>query len=146
MEVWISGGLGYRECFSFCFYGLSYGGTLSPKIGEHRKNTTASECFIHSGDNLFLTINKTAACNTSSTQDAFLQSQIAVYPNPNNGEIFIDYGEIENVNRIEIFKNTGELIQATDTQNSLELSQSGIYLLRFITEDQAITKRVLVQK
>ena len=128
-------------------YGLSYDGELFPQIGEHRRNTTASECFIHSGDNLFLTINRTTtACSTTSTNDDFLQSQIEVYPNPNNGEVFIDYGELQNIKRVEIYKNTGELLQVTEAESRLVIEQSGIVLMRFITEDQAITKRILVLK
>lgn len=128
-------------------YGMSYDGDLSPQIGQHRKNTTASNCFTHSGDDLFLTINKTAACNsTSSTQNAFLQSQIEVFPNPNNGQVFIKYGEATDIDRIEIFNNTGELLKTTDNQASVEIDHSGIFLLRFVSNNQAVTKRVMVQR
>ena len=128
-------------------YGLSYDGELLPKIGETRKNTTASGCFIHSGDNLFLSVNRTSTvCTTSTTEANFLESQIAVFPNPNNGQIHIDYGEVQNVNRVEVFKNTGELIMISESEAYLEIGQSGIFLLRFVTDDQAITKRVLVLK
>jgi len=127
-------------------YGLSYDGVLSPQIGEHRRNTTATGCSIHSGDNLFLTINRTTTVCSSSTEDTFLQSQIEVFPNPNNGQIFIDYGEVKNVRRLEVFKSTGQLLKTSASETQIEISQSGIYLLRFITENGAITKRIIVQK
>ena len=62
-------------------YGLSYSGNLTSAIGEHRTNTTASNCYIHSGSNLFLTINKTTACATSVSETTLAQ-QITAYPNP----------------------------------------------------------------
>ena len=128
-------------------YGLSYDGELFPQIGQPRKSTTASECFIHSGDNLFLTVNRNStACTTSATEITFLENQITVFPNPNNGQINIDYGEIQNVNRIEVFNNTGGLISVNDASTFLEIEQSGIFLLRFVTENGAITKRVIVME
>ena len=41
-------------------YGMHYDGQLNVEVGQNRFMTTASECFVHSGDNLFLTITKDA--------------------------------------------------------------------------------------
>ena len=39
-------------------YGLSFDGTLLPQVGASRKTTTATSCFTHSDDSLYLTIFK----------------------------------------------------------------------------------------
>ena len=127
-------------------YGMSYDGELNARIGEDRKNTTASECFIHSGDNLFITINKTAACETS-TDDNILIDQIRVFPNPSNGEITISYNEglAQQLESVRLFDNQGKLINnlpTTATQISIE--DSGLYFIQFSTSDAVVTKKLFV--
>jgi len=126
-------------------YGLSFDGDLTPKIGEHRRNTTSTDCFIHSGDNLFLTINKSAACNTTSTKTAFLQNQIQVYPNPSDGNVFINYGDISDVQRIELFDGTGKLVESINTETQVSIENRGVYLMRFVTPEHSITKKIFIK-
>jgi len=126
-------------------YGLSFNGDLTPRIGEHRRNTTSTDCFIHSGDNLFLTINKTAACNTSSTETTFLQNQIQIFPNPSDGNVFINYGDISDVQRIELFDSTGKLVESMNSETQVAIENTGVYLMRFITPEHSVTKKIFVQ-
>jgi len=124
-------------------YGLSYSGELNPQIGQNRMNTTATDCFIHSGGSLFLTINKTA-CATS-TKDEFLRNQIGIYPNPSDRVFYINYNDVSNIKEIQLFDNNGKLIQESAQINQLEILNSGIYFVRFISEDSSFTKRIFVR-
>ena len=39
-------------------YGLHYDGTLLPAIGMHRDQSSATECFMHSSADVFVTVTK----------------------------------------------------------------------------------------
>ena len=129
-------------------YGVSYAGELFPQIGEDRKSTTASDCFIHSGDNLFITLNKTAAC-VSSTSDPSLAEAISVFPNPSNGQITIDLRQSTvDFEQLFIYGLDGKIIQTVDTSNSIDnvfIDNPGIYLIRFENEEVSTVKRIIVQ-
>jgi len=129
-------------------YGLSYAGDLLPQIGEDRKNTTASECFIHSGDSLFIRINKTAAC-ISSTTDLNLAEHIMIYPNPSEGLININ---LENTTvefkTISIYDFTGKLmnqVMIDDFNQQLNFEKPGVYMLRFDNSEVNTVKRVVIE-
>ena len=127
-------------------YGLSYSGTLVPQIGEDRKNTTASGCFIHSGDNLFIRINKTASCETNAAVDTELLNSISVFPNPSSGLVHIDLSATDTTfDAISLFDIHGKKIQELGTATSFEVSTAGVYLLRFTNKDGAVTKRIVIQ-
>jgi len=126
-------------------YGLSYAGTLDIRIGEPRKNTTASECFIHSGDNLFITLNKTATCNTTSTSDLEVEDFVKIYPNPSNGFISIDYLQKDKIKDINIYSINGQLMQTIYNEKNIYIEQSGMYSLRIATEEGILTKRIVIQ-
>lgn len=127
-------------------YGLSYAGVLDAKIGENRKMTSASECFIHSGDNLFITIHKTAACNTTSTFDAQLANQIDIYPNPSSGTLNIDYSDLGiQFEQINIFDITGKRIQEVSQVNNIYIENPGMYLIQFSNTEVTTTRKILIQ-
>ena len=46
-------------------HGIHFDGTLNPVIGQSRLQTTATECFVHSGNTEFVTINKTGTCQSN---------------------------------------------------------------------------------
>ncbi len=126
-------------------YGISYSGTLDAKIGETRKNTTASDCYIHSGDNLFITINKTVLCEPSSTEDEALEQSIAVFPNPSNGNINIVYSD-DNVKfeSIKLLDINGKLIQNIGQKRNIEIHTPGVYLLHFANNENSIVKKIVI--
>lgn len=74
---------------TYRFYGVSYRGNLDVAIGAARQNTTASECLIHSGDELFLTVEVFQSCLPSSVNE-LLSARTNVYPNPVSSQLSID--------------------------------------------------------
>lgn len=126
-------------------YGMHYDGTINAAIGQNRLQTTASECFIHSGANLFLTINKTGACeNTTSTNDTFLKNAVDIFPNPSDGTFNINYNNVS-VDKVLLFDGSGKLVQTYSDIDRLELDNAGLYFIRFITADSSATKRIFVR-
>ncbi len=127
-------------------YGLSYDGLLSVRIGENRKNTTASNCFIHSGDNLFIRINKSAACNTTSTaEEITLAENIKIFPNPSNGLININTDNItESINSMVLYDINGRMIQEI-IDNQVHITNPGVYLLKISNTTVSVTKRIVIQ-
>jgi hypothetical protein len=86
--------------------------------------------------------------------DGFMSNGITnvnVYPNPSNGNVFV---EIENTNEniefsLELFDAQGNLIEAeiqSDQNNLLKLSNlsSGIYLLKLVSSEETILKKIIV--
>ncbi len=127
-------------------YGMSYAGELDAKIGENRKMTSADECFIHSGDDLFITINKTAACNTTSTVDAQLAKQINVFPNPSNGVINIDLNALDvQFDQVTLFDITGRKVRDIQNLNNIQIEQAGVYLIQFSNSEVSTTKKIIIQ-
>jgi len=129
-------------------YGISYAGDLLPQIGEHRSNTSASECFIHSGDNLFIRINKTGSCITSTT-DLSLADEINIFPIPSSGVVNVDFenSSVE-FKTISLYDYTGNLIQSlaiTSGREELFINTAGLYLIKFENEDVSTVKRIIVQ-
>ena len=129
-------------------YGVSYSGELNPQIGQDRKNTTASECYIHSGDDLFIRLNKLAAC-TSPVEDLGLAENINVYPNPSHGNFTIDMQTSTIAfDRISVFSLDGRMVRSIPNVNQVEeinVENPGIYIVRFSNAEVSAVKRVIVQ-
>lgn len=132
-------------------YGLSYAGELMPAIGEVRSNTTATECYIHSGGNLFITINKTAACATN-TIDPALAAAVAVYPNPTTGLLDINLPTAFQPTQIRVYNALGALVktQAIQASSRLQLDLSdlhtGNYWVQIGIGDQFVTRMINVNR
>jgi len=125
-------------------YGIHYDGMLQPAFGQNRLATAASGCFIHSGGNLFLTVNKTGECeNTTSTNDPVLSNAIDIFPNPSDRLFSIKYNDVS-VEKVQLLDSSGKLVQEYSNINQFEILTSGIYFVRFITEDSSATKRIFV--
>jgi len=115
-------------------YGISFSGELDIKLGEDRKNTTGSLCHIHSGDSLFIRINKTNLCTTSTQEQIEFQS-VQVFPNPSPGLVHIDLGSAQGlVQRIELFDAQGRRIETYPPITQIPFATSGIYYLKFVGE------------
>ena len=117
-------------------YGMSYSGNITPAIGEVRQNTTASECFVHSGDDIFLTINKTAACNSTSVLDATISEQISIYPIPTSEVLNIKLPKEFEAKELSLYNILGMEVLRSDVESSdlvrLDLNSLSVgnYVLR----------------
>jgi hypothetical protein len=127
-------------------YGISYDGELNAQIGENRINTTASECFIHSGGDLFLRINKTTACDITSTDEVKLDKSIIVYPNPSKGAIDIRYENLDrDFEKISLYDINGKLVSDVTGETQLYITDPGLYLLHFYNAEYTVVKKVIIQ-
>ena len=127
-------------------YGLSFSGEIFPAIGEVRQNTTASNCFIHSGDNLFIRINKTAACETA-TVDIDAAEDIMIYPNPSSGVVNIEYlSNSIDFDIIRVFNTAGTMIDEMTQANQVVIETPGVYFLQFSNQETTTIKRIIISK
>ena len=126
-------------------YGVSYSGQLEPAIGEVRQNTTATDCFIHSGGNLFITVNTQAECIVA-TEDIDVDDIVNIYPNPSQGLLNIEYADQENVVSSIIYDWQGRKIMNATNSQWVEIETPGIYILQVSTQNNKYTKRFIVTK
>jgi|GEM_PF-2075253 len=124
-------------------YGISYDGELQPAIGDTRKNTTASKCFIHSGDNLFIAINKTADCATA-TNELSSEESISVFPNPSTGLFSVEIEIEEPIVHIALIDINGITTGlSTETRQTIT-AQPGFYILQVTTGSRSFSERIIV--
>ena len=126
-------------------YGISYGGTLEARIGEHRKNTSATGCYTHSGDNLFIKVNTFGNCNTTSTSDLNAEEFLTIYPNPSQERINIDYTQRDKIEKLLLYNVNGQLINDVTGQTSFEIANTGMYFLRIFTGSDIISQKVVIE-
>lgn len=127
-------------------YGINYSGQLNPAIGETRKNTTATDCFIHSGDNLFLSVKKTGACATAVV-DPVLSQQVEIFPNPASNFINIRLPETFSPEQISVINMLGTSLSIHPAQTASSLQQieipnlsTGNYIIRIENKDQIVNQ------
>ena len=114
-------------------YGLSYEGQLAPAIGAHRLQTSASDCFIHSDANTFLTITKencspTYQCVESVTAAVGWIVELEVCPNdgvddivPLANNLFIPPGQ----NYAYLITDENEIVQEAVLDSLYNFENSG---------------------
>lgn len=121
------------------FYGISYMGELNAAIGQNRLNTTATDCYIHSGGNIFLTVDPSGACEPSRVNEQ-LSNETQLFPNPVTNQLTIDFPTTFNLASIHVYDMTGkELLAQKAFGNRMQLNTTqlatGQYLL-LATDDQ----------
>ena len=75
----------------------------------------------------------------------YMDSNLAIYPNPSKGEINIDLRN-EIITQIEIYNLLGEKLRsATNNVEQIDIAdlQAGIYLLKIYTENGSVTKKII---
>lgn len=92
-----------------------------------------------------------ASVTRTSVKD-IAEAGIRVYPNPSNGVVFVDLSRAEEVNRLEVYSVTGQLVKVLDaadisTQTTLDLSayQAGTYLVRVISATGTFSTKISIQ-
>jgi len=72
------------------------------------------------------------------------QRNFRLFPNPTTGKLVLD---IQNVDKIVLINEQGEIIQIFKNENQLDLSHlpKGIYLLKIYAEDNIITKKIILE-
>jgi len=80
-------------------------------------------------------------------QDMEMNAQVVVYPNPTNGIINIKSSESFNPQTIELYSIEGLLIEKRDYSSTIDYSElsAGIYLLRVISDNGVLTKKITIQ-
>ncbi len=78
--------------------------------------------------------------------DEIAAAMVDVYPNPNNGQFMISWGEL-NVQTIDVLNVQGQMINSiSSTGNSVETSlPAGVYMVRLNLDNSSIIKKVIVQ-
>ena len=76
------------------------------------------------------------------------ENDVMIYPNPTNGKLNV---EIEGMKQITIINNLGQVVcdnKVDDDNTIINVSQynDGVYLVRIITENGIITKRISIAK
>ena len=133
-------------------YGMSYSGDLVPAIGEVRQNTSASDCFTHSGGSIFLSIIKTAACNTTAVLDVALSEQISIYPNPTSGILNVELPNEFEAEVVSIYNILGMEVMRRNIKSlgqiQLDMNALGVgnYVLRISDGKDWFAKNVYVFK
>lgn len=117
--------------------------------GEYIVSLTAinNEC----GDSVS---NKSVTAITTSIEDTYLKNNIAIYPNPSDGFININLGNINQVGlELEIRNFAGQRvffkkIEPNQSAEIIDLSNqpSGIYNLNIISKDWIQTKKIILSK
>jgi endonuclease I len=85
------------------------------------------------------------------SNETFLSdTAVSIYPNPSNDGL-INIETYENLNKIEVFSILGQQINTIEnpvfSNNTFQLSinQSGIYLMKFSSENGSLTKKIVIQ-
>jgi len=93
-------------------------------------------------------INRSASAWNTDELDAMdadrYLDNIAVYPNPTTGNLYIDAMDVQ---KVECFNQMGQLVGVYDNANELNISDlsNGVYMLR-ITVPQGVTMRKVVKR
>jgi len=144
--------------------------TASPEGGRYSGNATTQVGLFTPADaeigwNMIIyTYVDSNSCDNSAMDSIFVdnctgisdknleESQVRVYPNPNNGSFKIDSESV--IERIEIHSRTGQLVYSktinTRSANISATLSKGIYIARIFTKDSAgqtriVTKEIVIQ-
>lgn len=104
--------------------------------------TDSNACVSDSSNNLFITVSGIAKT---------LNSSLSIYPNPNNGEFYLDVKSITNGEyRLEIYNAVGQLVKSnsfnTASENKISIPESkGVYIVKLKNNQSTYTGVVIVK-
>lgn len=90
--------------------------------------------------------------NVLST-NSFAKTSFSIFPNPNKGNFTIEFSDLIGSFKVEVFDITGRkiytasTIETTDTFQNIQLENTskGIYLVSVTTENDTITKKIILE-
>ena len=96
--------------------------------------------------NLWNNSNVTVNCVPTSTNDIITNHNVTIYPNPTQGDLFIN--SFEKVISITLCNPLGKVIKKTTNQEALSLKKldNGVYIIHIKTEKGTITKKIILSK
>jgi hypothetical protein len=108
--------------------------------GDYRRELTGTI------DNLCLSFNSTTGIFNSTTKE----DRLNLYPNPNSGQLVIDFGYINANTQIEIYNSIGQKVfedNATKNKMSVDISDlpNGIYWMKIIDNESMQTQKIVKQ-
>ncbi|MFT4806184.1 MAG: hypothetical protein ACI9YE_003416 [Psychroserpens sp.] len=128
---------------------LSTGGAIGFSTGVVYTVVHDVEC----GDNVE---QKTATKTAVSSGITLFEENLKVYPNPSKGIFNIKLANFNVETEIYLFDTTGKLIARTSVSKENNSGSpirignnnlsSGIYLVKIITKEETVTKKLLIQR
>ena len=117
-------------------YGVSFAGTLSATIGTKRNTISATECFINSKPDLYLTVTKNACALGIENNES--NNSTLFYPNPASSILSFKSKQ----NSVAIFDLAGNKVIESFSTSEIDVAniKNGIY---FIDLDNALFKLVI---
>ncbi|MCH4824206.1 Ig-like domain-containing protein [Gramella lutea] len=137
----------FDNCDSEIQIQLSDSSFTCKNLGENLVVVTAEDSF---GNRVTANTTITVLDESGYCDDPSLGSEyIFIYPNPNTGSFKISAPPDEIIERIEVFDHRGRFIEARDyemeSEYSMELGplQEAVYVLKIITNEKTVTKRMI---
>ncbi len=130
-------------------------------------NSTASPSHIYTANGTYtVTLTVTGPCGVDTytmtvtitevgVGENEIENTLSIFPNPNNGQFTVSFTMEEATDvTLELTDVAGRVISSTKHDNALSVTQTidgteladGVYFMRIITADVAVTKKVVVQK
>lgn len=84
----------------------------------------------------------------STVEDAMVQINFMVYPNPTTDKVYYDYDNIQKIHRIYVTDMTGQIVVIDRNLNDNEVdmpNKQGVYFVNFEFNNQIISKKVMVK-
>lgn len=124
--------------------------TVTPQLGGgifYWRITSLNDCGFSTSGVFDFTIQATGVHEWQG-------QQVTIAPNPTNALLYIRFTQaLTSDLNVEVFSLNGQLLQRgryanAGTELSIDLSEypSGVYLVRLISDDAALTERILLQK
>lgn len=85
---------------------------------------------------------------TAEIEEEIVKDEIAIYPNPSNGNFDINPGNVDNPYSVEIFSFSGQKVFEKQNTTSPEVSvhnlPTGIYIIKIIRKEKTAFKKVII--
>ena len=138
-----------------------------PPEGEQRYYSSKCTIYVADRDEDYVVLTATIGndCNIEQRKiylkSSFLnvdenssaESKVSITPNPNNGQMRIDFEDMEGPTMVKVLDMTGNLIDAFETnvgtnrysyEYTLKQHANGIYFFVFTNSNKVFTKKVVI--